>query len=127
MTRFGQCCHRNQDDKNSKWRCAVSNIRLQSDHDTLVIAEDFWEEILEWAEDNGWLPEQPPDLYRGDTGLTVTAGDAGNLADALEFIAGGLVFHKTVEAGISDDFLRKLIDGLQTLSTFFQSGSFRIC
>ncbi len=105
----------------------MSNIRLQSDHDTLVIAEDFWEEILEWAEDNGWFPEQPPDLYRGDTGLIVTAGDAGNLADALEFIAGELVFHKTAEAGISDDFLRTPMDGLQTLSTFFQSGSFRIC
>ena len=105
----------------------MSKIRLQGGQDTLVIAEEFWEEVLEWAEDNGWRPEQPPDLYRGDTGLKVTADDAGNLADALEYIAGDLVFHKNFEVEISDDFLRKLVGGLETLSTFFQAGSFTIC
>lgn len=105
----------------------MSNLRLRGEDDTLVIGDDFWEEILDWAEDNGWRPEQPACLYRGDTGLLVTACDAGNLGDTLEFIAGDLVLHELDAAGVPDTFLTELLDGLQTLTHFFQSGSFRIC
>ena len=111
-------------DELGKRRCDLSNLRLKGTQSTLVIASDFWGEILQWAEENGWEPENNPDLYRSDTGLLVTAEDAFNLSDALEFIAGDLVLH---ELDVSDKFLKELINGLLKLSIFFQEGSFRIC
>ena len=101
----------------------MQHLRLKSADDALVIGEDFWAEILEWAEDNGWKPHRPSTEYRS-TGLAVTAEDAQNLGDALEFIAGDLVLH---ELDVSDDFMRELLDALYTLTVFFQSGSFQIC
>jgi len=105
----------------------VSNLRLRGVHETLVIGDDFWEEILDWAEDNGWRPEQPACLYRGDTGLQVTAFDANNLGDTLEYIAGDIALFKMDAIGVPERFASDLLNGLMTLTTFFQSGSFRIC
>ena len=102
---------------------AVSNVRLSSRDDSYVIACDFWSEILDWAEDNGWAPEHEGICYRGDIELEVDEEDACNLADALEFIAGDIVLH---EYEVPDQFLRHLLDSLLKLTIFFQSGSFRI-
>ncbi len=31
----------------------MSNVRLTNKEDSYVIAVDFWNEVLDWAEDNG--------------------------------------------------------------------------
>ena len=100
----------------------MRHLRLKGANDALVIGDDFWEEILEWASDNGWNPLNPTDYYR-HPGRSITAEDANNLGDALEFIAGDLVLH---ELEVSDDFMKELLDALLTLTVFFQSGSFQI-
>jgi hypothetical protein len=102
---------------------AVGNVRLAGRDDSYVIASDFWSEILDWAEDNGWSPEYEPICYRGDMDLEVGLDDANNLADALEFIAGDVVLH---EYEVPDQFLRHLLNSLAKLELFFRAGSFRI-
>ena len=100
-------------------------IRLQGTADCYTIAPDFWVDLLDWAQDNGWNPEFPRELYDDSLHrLSVTADDAANLADALEFIAGDLVLHELSQ--VPDSFLRELVDGLQKLTLFFQAGEFRI-
>lgn len=102
---------------------AVSNVRLSNKDDSYVIAVDFWSEVLDWAEDNGWTPEHEAICYRGDMELSVSNEDATNLADALEFIAGDIVLH---EYEVPDQFLRHLLDSLLKLTVFFQGGEFKI-
>ncbi len=102
----------------------VVNIRLKSDCDSYVIGSDLWDDLLTWAEENGWQPELSQISYRLNTGLQVTEDDANNLADALEVIAGGIA---TQQAESSDEFLIELLDGLMQLTAFFQNGAFRIC
>ena len=99
------------------------NVRLCSTDDSYVIAVDFWIEILDWAADNGWTPEHERICYRGDFELEVSADDASNLADAMEFIAGDVVLH---EYEVPDKFLQHLLDSLLKLEIFFQRGEFRI-
>lgn len=101
----------------------MSNVRLTNKEDSYVIAVDFWGEVLDWAIDNGWKPEQEEICYRGEMELSVNHDDAINLADALEFIAGDIVLH---EYEVPDQFLRHLLDSLLKLSVFFQIGEFRI-
>jgi hypothetical protein len=101
----------------------VSNVRLTNKEDSYVIAVDFWNEVLDWAEDNGWTPEHEAICYRGQMELSVGHDDAINLSDALEFIAGDIVLH---EYEVPDQFLRHLLDSLLKLSVFFQVGEFRI-
>jgi len=100
-----------------------SNVRLCSTDDSYVIAVDFWIEILDWATDNGWTSEHEAICYRGEFELDVSDEDAGNLADALEFIAGDVVLH---EYEVPDKFLQHLLDSLLKLEVFFQQGAFRI-
>ena len=102
----------------------VVNIRLKSDCDSFVIGSDLWDDLLTWAEENGWEPELSQISYRLNTGLQVADEDAINLADALEVIAGGIA---TQQAESSDEFPIELLDGLMKLTAFFQNGSFRIC
>ncbi len=100
-------------------------LKLLGLHDCYTIDSDLWIDLLDWAQDNGWLPEHPRELY--DDGLhrlTVTDNDAANLADSLEFIAGDLVLHELSQ--VSDRFLRELVDGLLKLTIFFQQGGFVI-
>lgn len=100
-------------------------LKLQGLQDCYTIDSDLWVDLLDWAQDNGWLPEHPRELY--DDGLhrlTVTDNDAANLADSLEFIAGDLVLHELSQ--VSDSFLRELVDGLLKLTIFFQQGEFVI-
>lgn len=99
------------------------NVRLCSADDSYVIAVDFWVEILDWAADNGWIPEHEGICYRGDFELEVSLEDATNLADAIEFIAGDVVLH---EYEVPDKFLQHLLDSLLKLEVFFQQGAFRI-
>ena len=101
----------------------MSILHLRSNNDCYAIDSEFWDDLLQWAEENGWQPEHPAVLYRTDSGLYVNASDAAKLADALEFIAGDLVLH---ELDVSDDFLKELLDGLLRLTLFFQAGGFRI-
>jgi hypothetical protein len=101
----------------------VGNVRLAGRDDSYVIATDFWSEVLDWAEDNGWSPEHEPICYRGDMDLEVGDDDAMNLADALEFIAGDVVLH---EYEVPDQFLQHLLNSLAKLELFFRAGSFRI-
>ncbi len=104
----------------------MSNLRLRGESGSYVIALEFWDDILTWAEENGWEPEQSPDRYRvagNHERLDVTTVDASNLADVLEFIAGDIVLH---EMDVSDDFIRKLVDGLMDLTVLFQSSGFQI-
>ncbi len=101
----------------------MSNVRLTNKDDSYVIAVDFWSEVLDWAEDNGWSPEHEAICYRGQMELSVSHEDAINLADSLEFIAGDIVLH---EYEVPDQFLRHLLDSLLKLSVFFQVGEFRI-
>ncbi|MDA1161947.1 MAG: hypothetical protein O3B13_02480 [Planctomycetota bacterium] len=101
----------------------MSNVRLTNKDDSYVIAVDFWNEVLDWAEDNGWTPEHESLCYRGEMELSVSQEDATNLSDALEFIAGDIVLH---EYEVPDQFLRHLLDSLLKLSVFFQVGDFRI-
>jgi len=103
----------------------VTCIRLQGTADCYTIAADFWVDLLDWAQDNGWNPEYPRELYDDSLHrLNVTADDAANLADALEFIAGNLVLHELSQ--VPESFLRELLDGLQKLTLFFQAGEFQI-
>jgi len=102
----------------------VLRLRLQGQNDSYVIDAEFWDDLLDWAEESGWNPEQPSALYRTDSGLHVSASDAANLADTFEFIAGDLVLH---EFDVSDHFVKELLEGLLKLTVFFQSGGFRIC
>lgn len=102
----------------------MSLIRLKGSHDSYVIAEDLWDELLTWAEETGWKPQQVPERYRTDRGVTVTAKDADHLADALEMIAGSLVLS---HADVPEEFVRELIDRLMELTNFFHSGGFEIC
>jgi len=101
----------------------VSNVRLCGQDDSYVIATDFWSEILDWAEENGWSPENASICYRGAMELDVSDTDASNLADTIDFIAGDIVLH---EYEVPDEFLRHLLDSLQRLELFFRNGGFRI-
>jgi hypothetical protein len=102
----------------------VSNIRLEGQHQSFVIALEFWDELLQWAEENDWKPQHAPACYRQADGLEISAADAANLADALEVIAGEMVLYDTL---VSERFLKELGDGFMKLIAFFQSGAFRIC
>ena len=100
-------------------------IRLQGRADCYTIDSDLWVDLLEWAQDNGWRPQHPRELYDDSLHrLAVSDDDAANLADALEFIAGDLVLHELSQ--ISDRFMRDLVDSLSKLTIFFQQGGFRI-
>jgi hypothetical protein len=89
-----------------------------------VIAVDFWTELLDWAQDNGWEPEHEAMCYRGELAdLEVNDEDALNLGDALEFIAGDVVLH---EYEVPDQFLRHLLDSLLKMTVFFQTGAFKV-
>jgi hypothetical protein len=101
----------------------VANVRLCGNGDAYVIAVDFWNEVLDWAQENGWQPEFDFICYRGDMRCEVSDEDAANLADIIEFIAGDIVLH---EYQVPDDFLRHLLDTLLKLTLFFQSGGFSI-
>jgi hypothetical protein len=103
----------------------VSCLRLQGPHDCYIIDSELWIDLLDWAQDNGWEPQHPRELYDDSLHhLTVADDDAANLADALEFIAGDLVLHELSQ--VSDGFMRDLVDSLSKLSVFFQQGGFRI-
>ncbi|HID22906.1 MAG TPA: hypothetical protein EYP14_10975 [Planctomycetaceae bacterium] len=102
----------------------MRKLRLRGAADSYIIDADFWNDLLDWAEESGWEPEQPPVLYRSNSGLEVSASDAANLADTLEFIAGDLVLH---ELDVPDTFIKELIRTLAVLAEFFQQGGFRIC
>ncbi len=100
-------------------------IRLQGPQDCYTIESALWVDLLDWAQDNGWRPKHPRELYDDCLHhLMVSDEDAANLADALEFIAGDLVLHELSQ--VSDRFLRDLVDSLSKLSVFFQQGGFRI-
>lgn len=100
-------------------------IRLQGPHDCYTIESELWIDLLDWAQDNGWKPAHPRELYDDSFHhLAVTDEDSANLADALEFIAGDLVLHELSQ--VSDRFLRELVDNLLKLTIFFQQGGFRI-
>lgn len=100
-------------------------IRLHGSHDCYTIDSELWVDLLDWAQDNGWQPEHPRELYDDSLHhLAVTDNDAANLADSLEFIAGDLVLHELSQ--VSDHFLRELVDGLLKLTIFFQKGGFKI-
>ena len=103
----------------------MSCIRLQGPLDCYTIDLELWVDLLDWAQDNGWDPQHPRELYDDSLHrLTVSDGDAANLADALEFIAGDLVLHELSQ--VSDRFMRDLVDSLLKLTIFFQQGSFHI-
>ena len=103
----------------------MAAIRLQSSVDCYTIDSAFWGDLLDWAQDNGWSPEHPRELYDDSLHrLCVTAEDSANLSDALEFIAGDLVLHKLSQ--VPDKFLRDLVDSLAKLAEFFQHGGFTI-
>ena len=100
-------------------------IRLQGSHDCYTIESDLWVDLLDWAQDNGWQPQHPRELYDDSLHhLAVSEEDAANLADAFEFIAGDLVLHELSQ--VSDSFMRDLVDSLSKLSVFFQHGGFEI-
>ena len=100
-------------------------IRLQGPRDCYTIDGELWIDLLDWAQDNGWKPEHPRELYDDSLHhLAVSDEDAANLADALEFIAGDLVLHELSQ--VPDRFLRDLVDSLSKLSTFFQQAGFLI-
>ena len=100
-------------------------IRLQGLLDCYTIDSDLWVDLLDWAQDNGWQPEHPRELYDDCLHhLAVGEDDAANLADAFEFIAGDLVLHELSQ--VSDRFLRDLVDSLSKLSVFFAQGGFQI-
>jgi hypothetical protein len=103
----------------------VSNLRLRSEEGSFVIAAEFWDDLLSWAEESGWQPQEPAERYRvgNEDGFSVTDRDAANLAEVLEFIAGDVVLH---EMDVSDRFLRELVDALMQLTVLFQKGGFRI-
>lgn len=102
----------------------MTNVRLCGRDDSYVIAVDFWIELLDWAQDNGWAPEYEAMCYRGELiDLEVSDEDALNLGDALEFIAGDVVLH---EYEVPDQFLRHLLDSLLRMTVFFQAGAFRV-
>lgn len=100
-------------------------IRLQGPLDCYTLDAELWVDLLDWAQDNGWEPKHPRELYDDSLHhLAVSDEDAANLADALEFIAGDLVLHELSQ--VSDTFLRDLVDSLAKLSVFFQKGGFQI-
>jgi len=101
----------------------VNRLRLERHDDCLVIDARFWEDLVDWAEDNGWKPELPSVLYRSDSGVTVSDSDAANLAEALELIAGDLVLY---DLDVPDHFLKDLVRTLMVLTEFLQRGAFRI-
>lgn len=98
-------------------------LKLEGGSDSLLIASEFWNEILDWAEENGWIPEHARSYYLTPNDHLVSEQDAENLAETLEFIAGDLVLH---EFHVSDRFMRELIDCLSNLVVFCYRGSFRI-
>lgn len=100
-------------------------IRLLGSNDCYTIESDLWIDLLDWAQDNGWKPQHPRELYDDSLHhLVVSDEDAANLADAFEFIAGDLVLHELSQ--VSDHFLRDLVNSLAKLAVFFQQGGFRI-
>ena len=101
----------------------MANVRLCSKDDSYVIAVEFWAEVLGWALENGWKPEDEQLCYRGEFEFEVEETDASNLADSLEFIAGDSVLH---EYEVPDDFLKHLLDSLLKLEVFFRGGEFKI-
>lgn len=100
-------------------------IRLQGPLDCYTIDSNLWIDLLDWAQDNGWEPQHPRELYDDSLHhLVVSDEDAANLADALEFIAGDLVLHELSQ--VSDCFMCDLVDSLLKLTIFFQQGGFQI-
>ena len=100
-------------------------IRLQGPSDCYTIDSELWVDLLDWAQDNGWEPEHPRELYDDFLHrLNVSTEDSANLADALKFIAGDLVLHELSQ--VPDRFLRDLVDSLLKLTIFFQQGGFHI-
>lgn len=87
-----------------------------------LISEQLWTDLLSWAEETGWNPADPPELFR-EIGLTVNAEDAADLADVFEVMAGHLIF---VQAGVPENFLRELGRALESLADFFDAGRFQI-
>ena len=99
----------------------MSRLRLKGKTGSLVIASDFWGDILTWAEENGWRPEHDRQWYEATQDeVHVSTSDAVNLAETLEFIAGDIVLHEMDD--VSDDFIRQLVDGLMELTVLQDVG-----
>ena len=101
---------------------AMSIMRLVSQHRRIKIAEEFWTDLLDWAETTGWNPEHPRPCYQPEDKFTVSAVDARSLAEAFDVIAGDLILHQRV----SERFLVQLMNGFETMILFLQAGKFRI-
>lgn len=103
----------------------MSRLRLKGKRGSYVIASEFWDDILTWAEENGWSPEHERDWYEAlDSCVRVSTTDAVNLAETLEFIAGEIVLHEMDD--VSDEFIRQLVDSLMQLTVLFQADGFEI-
>ena len=89
-----------------------------------VIGAGFWNEIVEWAMEQGWLSERPGQFNRSTETYEVSAKDAARLAEALDIIGGSLVLKSN--SNVSDDFVSELSDALLILQRFAESGGFRI-
>lgn len=103
----------------------ASQLRLKGTAGTLFTTPDAWDELLEAAEHFGWRPAQSRALYRADIGLVISAGDAQNLAEALEVLA------RTLRAGqlviVPDEHRVELLNDVRLFCRYCRAGGFRIC
>lgn len=102
----------------------ASQLRLKGTAGTLFTTPDAWDELLEAAEQFGWRPAQSRWLYRADVGLVISAGDAQNLARALEVLARKL---RTGHLIVADAHRVELLNDVRLFCRYCRAGGFRIC
>ena len=102
----------------------ASQLRLKGTAGTLFTTPDAWDELLEAAEHFGWRPAQARALYRADVGLMISAGDAHNLAEALEALASKL---RGGDLVMPEEHRAELLNDVRLFCRYCRTGGFRIC
>lgn len=102
----------------------ASQLRLKGTGGTLFTTPDAWDELLEAAEHFGWHPAQSRALYRADVGLMISAGDAQNLAAALQVLARKL---RAGELVVPEQHRVELLNDVRLFCRYCRAGAFRIC
>lgn len=101
-----------------------SRLILEGAGGRFIIGVDFWNEIVDWASQKGWLSDYSSRFDGSAEPRDVSAEDAARLAEALDIIGGDLIIQS--HTNVSEEFITELANALLTLQHFAESGGFRV-
>jgi hypothetical protein len=100
------------------------HLILQGADDRFVIGAHFWDEVVSWAVEHGWVSDAGSEGGRTGPCRSYSDEESRRLADALDVIGGNLVLQSQVS--VPDEFLAELAEALSKLQTFAESGGFSV-